>query len=292
MDLEHLNKSQIVLLTLLVSFVTSIATGIVAVTLMQQAPPAITQTVNRIVERTIEKVVPSAQTAAAALIAPPVTEKTIVVHQSDQITDAVAKTTPIAVRLFGQGTDADGYTIELFLGLGVVATDDGLIFADATMMSDSAAVTVLRSDGIKVPAKVVGRDKDAGIVRLQAATTTDIKSGDTIETKPLAWIAATFVKSSANLGETVITFTGRSSLKIAAGIVTAVSGDKAVSVIETNIPADGFMVGSPLITANGEVLGIATAASRGAVSGGFLASPVVLSYNKPSASDQTAAPTH
>ena len=35
MDLEKLNKSQIVLLTLLVSFVTSIATGIVTVALMQ-----------------------------------------------------------------------------------------------------------------------------------------------------------------------------------------------------------------------------------------------------------------
>ncbi len=286
MDLEHLNKSQIVLLTLLVSFVTSIATGIVAVTLMQQAPPAITQTVNRIVERTIEKVVPSVQTAAAAAVAPPVTEKTVVVHQSDQLTDAVAKTTPIAVRLFGQTKDEQGYTIDVFLGLGVVATNDGLIFADATMMSDDAAVTVVRSDGIKVEAKVVGRDKDAGIVRLQAATTTDLIKDGTTSTVPLVWTSATFVKSSANLGESVITFTGRTSLKIAAGIVTAVSGDQG-SIVETNIAADGFMVGSPLITANGEVLGIATAASRVAVSGGFLASPVVLSYNKPSESTAT-----
>ena len=58
MDIEHLNRTQIILLTLLVSFVTSIATGIVTVTLLAQAPQGVTQTINRVVERTVERVVP------------------------------------------------------------------------------------------------------------------------------------------------------------------------------------------------------------------------------------------
>ncbi len=281
MDLEQLNKSQIVLLTLLVSFVTSIATGIVSVTLMEQAPPAITQTVNRIVERTVEKVIPQeAQVAAAATT---VTEKTVVIHEVDTIADAVTKTEAIAVRLFAEEKDAAGYTVETFLGLGVVASSDGLIFADSVSISDSAKIAVVRSDGQRAAGRVVGRDKDAGIVRIQAASTTDVQlEGGKTETKPLSWIAATFMNSSPNLGETVVTLSGKNATRIANGIVTAFArgeGD-TIRVIETSIPDSGFVPGSPLITASGEVLGIATSQSKQVVAGGFLASPIVLSYNK------------
>ena len=48
-----MNKQQLVLLVLLVSFVTALVTGIVAVTLLNQAPQPITQTVQRVIEKTI-----------------------------------------------------------------------------------------------------------------------------------------------------------------------------------------------------------------------------------------------
>lgn len=58
MDIKDLNKSQLLLLALLVSFITSVATGITVVALMDQAPTSISTPINRVVRQTVEKIVP------------------------------------------------------------------------------------------------------------------------------------------------------------------------------------------------------------------------------------------
>src|SRR3989344_2769244 len=68
MNIEELSKSQLVLLTILVNFVTSVATGILTVSLLDTAPPLCSQAVNRGVERPIEAV---AAAAPAAIIQAP-----------------------------------------------------------------------------------------------------------------------------------------------------------------------------------------------------------------------------
>lgn len=56
MDIKELDKRQLILLTLLITFVVSIGTGIVTVSLMKQVPQSVPQTINNVIQRTIEKV--------------------------------------------------------------------------------------------------------------------------------------------------------------------------------------------------------------------------------------------
>lgn len=281
MDIERLNKSQIVLLTLLVSFVTSIATGIVTVTLMEQAPPAITQTVNRIVERTVEKVIqePVSQPAAAATV---VTEKTIIVKETDLIEKAVARVTPSLVRLYTTGIDESGKPITLFVGFGIVLDESGTLLADSG--TPSGSLTAERHDGVSV--RVSPLAAGLGTMRLQAATTTG--------TSTILWQPALFSKAKARLGESVVALGGRTTTRLAAGIVTAISepgSNDTKGLFETNIPNDAFSAGSPLLTIDGEIIGIATRVSREAGSA-FLASSNALLDNDGIAREETSPTTH
>ncbi len=259
MNIEQLNKSQIVLLTLLVSFVTSIATGIVTVSLMDQAPPVIAQTVNRVIERTVETVVPASQGAAAAVVR----EHTVVVKESELISQAVTRVSPSVVRLYN--SDAETAT---FLGFGVVLSTEGSIVSDGAAVGDLKEVVVALSDGTRMSAVVGSSEKDSGLTFLQAALSTT-----TPTLKP-----AILAGGSPLLGQSVVTFSGKSILRVEDGLVAAlVPGKEPVgTIIDTNIAPGGIVEGAPLINTDGEVIGVSTSVSRASSPGGFIASTSLL----------------
>lgn len=262
MDIEELNKSQIVLLTLLVSFVTSIATGIVTVSLMQQAPPAITQTVNRVVEHTVEKIVPG-QSAAAAV---PVTEtRTVVVNQSDAIASAVAGAAPSVVRLYA----SDAAEHARLLGLGLVVDRSGIIATDAAALGEAAdAVIDLGSTGA-IRVFVYKRDAATGLAFMRAATTT--VDGSAVP----AWTAASLPKGQSVLGQDVVALSGKTTLKLGQGIISGaedVTDAAGIRLIETDVPESAVMPGTPLIDTTGAVVGLSTGVSRAQGAGGFISS--------------------
>lgn len=261
MDMEELSKSQIVLLTLLVSFVTSIATGIVTVSLMDQAPPAIAQTVNRVIERTVEKVVPSAEGQAAAVVT---TEKTIVVKESELIAKAVEAMRPSLVRIYASSSEP------VFLGLGVVLDGSGKVVTDSSVIGETTRLAASLSDGSSITASLVSRDKASGIAILQLATTTH-------DGKATQFSPAVLAVGTPTLGETVVALSGKAIPRIADGLVTAlVPRDEGAAVIDSNISGDLIMEGSPLIDTDGGLVGISTALSRDSSPGAFMPSSALV----------------
>ena len=217
--MEGLTKQQIVLVTLLVSFVTSIATGIVTVALMAQAPPGVTQTINQVVERTIEKAVPSVNQAAAV-----VTKETVVAKEDDMVVQAVAQNTNSLVSIYAVlGTP--GNTNRIFLGNGLIVAKDGTIATDIKLIDSildenqnpivPETFAGVFPDGTALPLTVASSDTADGLVFFKP--TLDDKTKNTVFTP--ASIAGV---GALKLGQTVIALGGE-KISVATGIVSNIS---------------------------------------------------------------------
>ena len=273
MDIEHLTKSQIVLLVLLVSFVTSIATGIVTVTLLEEAPPVVTQTINRIVEHTIERVVPG-ETQTATVIE---TQKTVVVNEEDLITQAIEKNTDKIVKIFR--VTAEG---SIYVGAGALVSKDGVVAAatDASILSPHGSYFVLLSNGKEIKGEVViiesakakAKDSVAVAVVLLKLTFTE---EDGVVPPSITYGDINGLK----LGQTTLTLSGKARTSIALGIISGLDEEeieiegpkdteeelKTISVLqafETNIDSSKIEKGGVLINLFGEVIGMSTRESR------------------------------
>lgn len=259
MDIEQLNKSQIVLLTLLVSFVTSIATGIVTVSLMQQAPPAITQTVNRVVERTVEKVVPGQEATVAA----PITKtETVIIKESDTIARAVTAVTPSIVRAYSMSAEAP-----VFLSLGAVVSGTGIVAVDASALGERPEAMIEVGSGIRVRGSVIARSAESGLAFLSTATTTE-------DGKPVpAWKPLARATKIPVLGETVVALSGKTALRVAQGILASTESagaENPFQLLETDIAESAAMPGMILINTDGGAIGVSTGISRTQGSGVFI----------------------
>lgn len=138
MDIKDLNKSQLILLAILLSFVTSIATGITTVTLMQQAPTSFTAPVNRVIQQTVEKI----QQVEGKTVT-----QTVVVKEEDLVVDAIDRNQSALFNITKEVTDENGKTIEISAGRGFVINSDGVIVVDGTQVFDSGVYYVKNDSG-------------------------------------------------------------------------------------------------------------------------------------------------
>jgi len=246
MDIEHLTKHQIVLLAFLVGFVTSIATGIVTVSLMDQAPPSITRTINQIVERTVEKVVPAAvpasQGAAAATV---IKETTVVVKNDDLVAQSIAGVQKGIVRIISLNDRS------VLVARGVVVDANGIVLSDRGSLEPLGTINfeAILPGGEHVPAVMripVGTSTIA-VLDLQMAS-----SSGKVAVVPIAQA------DKLQLGGSVIRIGGSGSDTVSTGVIAKLpdshSGLVQATVVSTT-------PGSIIINSFGELIGITTSDS-------------------------------
>lgn len=149
MDIKDLNKAQLILLAVLLSFVTSIATGITTVTLMQQAPASFTAPINRVIQQTVEKI---------QQIEGKTTVQTVVIKEEDLVVDAIAKNQSAVFSITKEIQDIDFKTIEISVGRGFAVSTDGIVVSDSNFVYEKGTY-YLKNDSGKFKADFISVDK-------------------------------------------------------------------------------------------------------------------------------------
>jgi len=234
MNIEELSKSQLILLTILVNFVTSVATGILTVSLLDHAPAFVTQTVNRVVERTIE-------TVAAA--APAITIQSPAPSNQDLVTAAIGASASRAVAIYAAetGTSTPALAIGTYLSKAR---------AVATAAQDALPREVLIefTNGSFIPASLAHEGKGIAIYGFADGAMLPKMASPVL-------LAA----SDLQLGQTVLALGADGSAST--GIVSRVS----TKGIYTTLPDIG--TGSAAVDLSGNLVGIAAGITPGLLIG-------------------------
>ncbi|MDB5189610.1 MAG: hypothetical protein JWL82_567 [Parcubacteria group bacterium] len=228
MNLEDLNKTQLLLLTVLVNFVTSIAVGVLTVSLLDQAPPTITQTVNRIVDHTVETIASS--TPIQAIIPAPQQPQTVVIHDEDLLTAALAANSSRTVTLYIRSTSTPAIAIGTYL-------PKARAVATATAVELPREAIVVFADGSSAPASL----------SKPGASITIYGFSDTAKLPKVA-VPLLIAKADLKQGQSVLAVgQGGSALT---GIVSKI--DDTIHTSLTNVS-----VGSAAVNSSGNIIGIA-----------------------------------
>jgi len=239
--MEDLNQHQLILLVLLVSFVTSIGTGIITVSLLQEAPPVVTSTVNRVVEKTIETVVQGPETSTNNGTTETVREVTVVVNQEELVTESIEKNAESIVRIYEtrpQGT-------ERFYGVGFVAREGVIVSGMVNSYDPGAYYRVVFEDGSDtLVTRLVGEGSVSTLFRITDDTSTPtVEFGDA---------------GALKLGQSLIIIGGENQNVVSVGTLSAVVKDETGAPQNLEISGDvrDRASGAPVVTLQGKLVGM------------------------------------
>ncbi|MES2177760.1 MAG: trypsin-like peptidase domain-containing protein [Gemmatimonadota bacterium] len=213
----------------------------------------------------------SAQGARATTDAPK--SPPIAVSRRNAITDAVAKVAPAVVTVqtevvqrvapdffssfFGGGRS--GTQTSSGLGTGFIIRADGLIVTNAHVVAGATTISVMLRDGTTYPAKQIGTDEtnDLAVLKVDAKNLPVAPLGDSENLLVGEWAIA--------IGNPYGFMLGNSEPSVTAGVISGVGrnlvarGEGASAyfdMIQTDASINPGNSGGPLVSADGEVIGV------------------------------------
>lgn len=213
---------------------------------------------------------PSAPSAPSAHVTPVTTYLTLT--EDSAIVSAVATVKPAVVTVINTLPPQMGYFGQILepqaSGSGVIVSEEGYLITNNHVVEDSQSLEVIYSDGVKVPATLVGADafSDLAVLKVAGEVPATAELGDSAVLVPGEPVIA--------IGSPLGDFKGT----VTVGVVSALDrrlevggGLTMEGLIQTDAAINQGNSGGPLVNALGQVVGINTAIVRGTGTGGAVA---------------------
>lgn len=301
--MEDLTKHQLIILVFLVSFVTALFTGIVTVSLVNQAPAGITQTIQKVIERSaslensisrtplkkeetkeleigalsrdvlIGDIVSRVSPAVVSIVATkdiPVIERYFINPFNDDIVGNLFPELEIP-QYRQKGTQKQ----QVSSGTGFFVSSDGFLITNKHVVADKdAEYSIITNDNKTISLKVISRDPLHDLAVLKVAT--NPTSGG-FPFVPLGNSDAVKIgHTSIAIGNALGEFQNTVSIGVISGLkrnITASGGGNGVEeltdVLQTDAAINPGNSGGPLLNLKGEAVGLNTAIAQGAQNIGF-----------------------
>ncbi len=150
-------------------------------------------------------------------------------------------------------------------GSGFLLDTQGNIVTNSHVVDNASKVTVIFSDGLELPAKVVGRDSltDVAVVRLEKPPggLVAARLGNSDEVEIGEWVLA--VGSPLGMDQTVTAGIVSSKGKLGSGRTPNMMATKVREYVQTDAKINPGNSGGPLVNLEGEVIGINTLINTG-----------------------------
>lgn len=270
--MDDLTNHQLVLLCMLVSFVSSIATGILTVAILEEAPLTVTQTVTRVVERTIDKVTPESLKPMLGEVVPqtPTQNTTVVIpaKEEDLLLSAIRKNTGRVVEIYVETPgDASSSTP---LANGFVVSRDGLVVTERMVLKDKqgelpSEYRIVFGDGRSFSATLENREVGDSLVFLRPVST-----GTSVNFPSVA-----FPDISPQIGQSLIILGPKLEDGIERTMISKIVSEvllpgasttiSTIVALETSPRISFELIGSLVVNLDGQAIGIVARDSVGKI---------------------------